>query len=107
MEIGVESGRIWGVAPVAVLVGVLYAIAIDYVQRHSYAEGYTWLEVVIGVGLTLVFVGMVYGPAVFLVTCCFFAFTGLPMIVTAARRYIIARRRVEEIRDDNKAERMA
>jgi glucose uptake protein GlcU len=107
MIIWEQLGRVWGVAPLALGAGIVYALIVDYLERNGHSEGYAWLEVVVGVAFTLAIGALVYGPEQFIGNIVFFAFTGLPMIITAAGRYFSARDYLKKAKHGNKKKTVA
>lgn len=76
---------------------ILFDRGISWLKRHGYDEGYVSLEVVAGVGYTLIFAGLFlwlagYGWRPVAVTVAFFIASGLPMIIGDIARYALARK---------------
>lgn len=99
-QLGSTSGVNWdAVLPVALgllLFGVAYSVLIAYLNRHGLNDGYTWLEVVVGVGVTLAAASFVVGWPVVLALFVLFAASGL--FVAIGDIYCYARARREERR---------
>ena len=93
---GAESGVNWGDVPAVALgllvFGIAYSILIHYLHRHGLNDGYTWLEVVIGVGVTLLAASLVVGWPVVLALLVLFGASGLFMVLGDIYRYARARR---------------
>lgn len=88
---GALSGRVLTMYPLALLVGVAYAWVIHRIESKARAEGYTWLEVVVGVVATLVLCVPVVGIEASLAVLSIFVATGVPMIAVTIYRYEQAR----------------
>lgn len=84
-------GQFAGVAPWALLVGIGYALLVHWLEEKGHAEGYTWLEVVVGVALTVAFAVPVVGWPAALAVLGLFVITGTPMIAATVWRYAQAR----------------
>lgn len=95
MESGIESGINWGAVPVAtlglLLFGVAYNALIHELSRRGHNEGYVWLEVVIGVAVTLLAAGPVVGWETVGVLFVLFAAAGLFPAAGDIYRYARAR----------------
>ena len=81
----------------ALITGIIYNLLVSWMHRHGYNEGYTWLQVVVGVTMTLIiaaaFLFLAGQPLlpVFIVFV-FFCLTGLPMAAGDIWRYMQARK---------------
>lgn len=90
MLIGIDFGAI------AVTVGVLLAFGTFYnwlvlqLHRCGYNDGYVWLEVVVGVSVTVFVAGFTLGWQTVLLLVIYFAASGLPMAAGDIWRYIRA-----------------
>lgn len=95
-QLGAESGVNWEAVPAVALgllgFGITYSIIIHYLHRHGLNDGYTWLEVVIGVGVTLLAASLVVGWPAVLALLVLFAASGLFMALGDIYRYARARR---------------
>lgn len=94
--LGGTSGVNWdAVLPVALgllLFGVAYNALIHQLHRSGLNEGYVWLEVVVGVGVTLAAASFVVGWPVVLALFVLFAASGLFVAIGDMYRYVKARR---------------
>lgn len=72
--------------------GIAYSILIHYLHRHGLNDGYTWLEVVIGVGVTLLTASIVVGWPAVLALLVLFAASGVFVALGDIYRYARARR---------------
>jgi hypothetical protein len=72
--------------------GVLYNILVGWLQKQGYDEGYTALEVVGGVAVSLLILALADWQAA-LITLIAFCFSGLPMVIGSIWRYAEARKR--------------
>lgn len=88
-----ESGRIWAAIAVLALFGVLYSWLVEYLHRHGYDDGFVWLEVVVGVGVTLAIGAAVVGIQAALYYLLFFAVSGTPLAIGNIIRHVRARKR--------------
>jgi hypothetical protein len=99
--IGIDSGNISGII---LTLGLLFGFGIGFnaiIERMGQdAEGFVWLEVTIGVLVTLMGVGvldaLINWNAAFIALLAFAA-SGSPMIVGDVNRYVKARRRLKEL----------
>lgn len=78
-----------------VLFGMAYNQAVAICERKGFLEGFTWLSVVVGVFVTLVFLALISWQWS-LVALGGFACSGLPMAAGGIWRYIEARKRGQE-----------
>ena len=96
-----ENGRILGaigVYSLALTFGIFYNWAIGIVERRKMLEGLTWLQVVVGVAVTLALATILIGIEILWVIGAFAA-SGLPMAIGSLYRYEVARQ------NERKAER--
>lgn len=95
-QLGAGSGVVWGAMPAValglMLFGLIYNALIHAMHRHGWNEGYVWLEVVIGVAVTLVAASFVVGWEVAAVLFILFAASGLAPAAGDMYRYARARR---------------
>ena len=70
--------------------GVAYNALVTWLERRGYAEGYTSLLVVGGVGVTLLAIAVVDGQAALLVFLAF-SCSGLPMVIGSWWRHVRSR----------------
>lgn len=91
MNGGELLGQFAGMAPWALLVAIGYALLVHWLEEKGHAEGYTWLEVVVGVAYTLAFAVPVVGWPATLAVVGLFVITGTPMIAATVWRYAQAR----------------
>lgn len=101
---GALSGRVLTFYPLALLVGILYAWAVHKIESKGRAEGYTWLEVVVGVVATLVLCAPVIGIEASVAVLSMFVATGVPMIAVTIYRYEQARGEARRALTDDYAE---
>lgn len=95
-QLGANSGVDWGSLPAAalglLLFGVVYHLIIHEFHRRGLNDGYVWLEVVIGVGVTLIVASFVVGWPAVLALFVLFAASGLLPAIGDMYRYVRARR---------------
>ncbi len=101
---GALSGRVLTFYPLALMVGVAYAWAVHALESRGRAEGYTWLEVVVGVVLTLILCAPVIGIEASVAVLSMFVATGVPMIAVTIYRYEVARGEARKALIDDDAE---
>jgi hypothetical protein len=93
---GATSGVNWAALPAValglLLFGVVFNLAISYLHRHGLNEGYVWLEVVIGVAVTLAAASFVVPLTVVAALFVLFAAAGLAPALGDIWRYVRARR---------------
>jgi len=102
MEIGLRLGVILAVYSILFVFGFLYNMAVEWVERHGYDEGYTALMVVIGVAVTLIGVAFIDSIAAAL-TFGAFAASGFWMVIGSWWRYVQTRRRSQQAMKDAQA----
>lgn len=92
---GGESGVNWDAAVVAalglLLFGLAYSALIHLLNRHGLNDGYVWLEVVVGVAVTLLAASFVVGWGMVAVLFLLFAASGLFPALGDIYRYARAR----------------
>lgn len=87
---------------IGLICGLLALFGLGFNHAYTRADatgstqGYTWLWVVVGTGVTLLGAGIVFGLATALVTFAMFAASGAPMAWGEISRYNAARRAVIE-----------
>lgn len=92
---GALAGRwpgILGAGGVLVLFSYVYNKLVAYLHRHGLNDGFVWLEVVVGVGATLIAGGFAIGWMNVLVLGFLFGCSGLWMVIGDIQRYVTARR---------------
>ena len=111
-QFGISSGVgdgvpvAWGVVPTAalglLLFGIVYNLIIHELHRRGLNDGYVWLEVVVGVGVTLVVASFVVGWPAVLALFVLFAASGLLPAIGDMYRYVRARRAESPRRNNGK-----
>jgi heme A synthase len=95
-DLGAESGVNWDALPATalalLLLGLAYSVLIHYSHRNGLNDGYVWLEVVVGVAMTLAAASYVVGWEVVVALFILFAASGLFMAVGDIYRHVRARR---------------
>lgn len=95
-QLGANPGVNWDALPAVglglLVFGIAYSVLIHYLHRHGLNDGYTWLEVVIGVAITLLAASVVVGWPVVLALAVLFASSGLFVALGDIFRYAQARR---------------
>ncbi len=91
-DIGSNSGAIWVTAVALIIFGYFYNRIIDYLHCHGYNDGLAWLEVVVGVAVTVAIAGFTVGWTAVLLLMLYFACSGLFMAGGDLWRYIKARK---------------
>jgi hypothetical protein len=81
-----ELGGFWAVFFLLFVFGLGFNWLVTWMHRHGHSDGYTWLLVVIGVGVTLLAAGPVVGWEPVLMMFALFAASGLPMAAGDAWR---------------------
>ena len=99
---GQQSGAIMATAVALLVFSYLYNIFINWLHRRGLNEGFTWLEVVIGVGVTLAAAIPLVGWRDILILFACFACSGFFMSAGDIWRYTRAReaerkRRVQQV----------
>lgn len=83
MELPVTFSIHWGALPATLLVGLAFGIVynaiVDWLTRRGWHEGFVWLEVVVGVAVTLILSACVIGLPAALAVAAVFVATGIPM----------------------------
>jgi len=90
---GTNLGAIAVTAVALLLFGSAYNRLVAELTRRGYADGYVWLEVVIGVAVTVIAAGATIGWPAALLMGIYFSASGLPMAVGDIWRHVQARRR--------------
>lgn len=72
--------------------GLAFNWLINLFNRHGLDDGFTWLLVVVGVGITVLAAGFTIGWTAVIVLFIYFAASGLPMAAGDIYRYAKARR---------------
>ena len=91
-EIGSQSGAIWVTFGALITFGYLYNEAINYAHRQGFNDGYTWLEVVVGVAVTITAAGFTVGWHNVILMLLYFIASGLFMSGGDIWRHVRARR---------------
>lgn len=99
---GIDSGALLGTMAALALFGILYNHGISYAQRRGWNDGYTWLEVVIGVGVVVAASAVVLGGPAAIALFLLFTAAGFPMAAGDIWRHVQAR--MAEIRDLKRGE---
>lgn len=79
------------------LFGLFFNLVTGRLQKAGFAEGYTWLLVVVGTAVTLIAAGILLGWEIFLVLLALFAASGSPMAAGDIYRYWQARKKEQEL----------
>jgi len=99
-ELGTSFGNDLGAIAVTAVglfaFGVAYNWLVIQLNRRGYDDGYTWLLVVVGVGVTVLAAGFTIGWLAVLVLLVYFAASGLPMALGNIYRHVKARRAEQE-----------
>ena len=77
--LGADLGAIAVTAVALFAFGIVYNWLVLQISRRGHSDGYTWLLVVIGVGITVIAAGFTIGWAVVLLLFVYFAASGTPM----------------------------
>jgi hypothetical protein len=72
--------------------GVIYNLLIAHFEKRGWLEGFTWMVVSAGVGVTVIALVTVSWQFTLIALGAFF-FSGLPMIIGAVGRYVARRER--------------
>ena len=88
---GTNTALIGAIALAGICFGVAYNYLINWMHRRGYNEGYVWLQVVIGVAVTLLLAIPLIGLQDVLLLLFLFACTGSPMSIGDIIRYLQAR----------------
>lgn len=95
-QLGVETGTNWDAVPVValglLLFGIGYNVLIHALHRRGLNEGYVWLEVVVGVAVTLAAASFVVGWQIAAALFLLFAASGVAPALGDMYRYVKARR---------------
>ena len=94
MEIGTVSGVI-PVLLILFLFGIGYNALVAWLIHHGYDEGYMWVIVAAGCGVTLLGLGIILPQAALLALATFTA-SGLPMAAGSWWRHVRSRRAAQE-----------
>lgn len=94
MSSGIGSGL--GILIGALAFGVLYDRVVGYLEGSGRAQGYTAIEVIGGVLVSLALAGLFIGLEAFLITLLVFALTGTPVAIGSFWRHTEARKRQDE-----------
>lgn len=89
---GTNLGAIAVTAVALLLFGSAYNWLVAELTRRGYADGYVWLEVVIGVAVTVIAAGATIGWPAALLLAIYFSASGLPMALGDIWRHVKARR---------------
>lgn len=93
---GIESGVNLDAVPVValglLLFGIGYNLLIHWLHRRGLNEGYVWLEVVVGVAVTLAAASFVIGWQAVVALFLLFAAAGVAPALGDMYRYVKARR---------------
>lgn len=92
MDSGINSGAIPAACLALLIFGFIYNLVVHAVSRRGLNEGYVWLEVVIGVAVTLIAAGFIIGWLNVAVLLLLFAASGLFPAGGDIHRYVQARR---------------
>ncbi len=93
----IDSGAVLATAVGLFFFGWLFNNVVNYLHREGLNEGFTWLEVVIGVGAVIVAAGFTLGWGTTILLFIYFAAAGFWMAVGDIWRGIRAKR--AEIRE--------
>lgn len=95
MNVGTPSGATWVVFGLLFVFGFLYNLAVDWLERKGYDEGYTSILVVFGVLVTLAGVAVIDVKAA---TLCLIAFaaSGSCMVLGGWWRHVRIREHGQE-----------
>lgn len=100
-QLGGGSGINWGALPFVALALLLFGIGFNWLinelHRRGLNDGYVWLEVVIGVCVTLVAASFVLGLQTAFILFLLFAASGLFPALGDIYRYVRARHAEKEI----------
>lgn len=88
-----NSGAIIATGAILFAFGTAYNWLVAELTRRGYADGYVWLEVVIGVAVTVVAAGPTIGWPAAILMGIYFSASGLPMAIGDIWRHVQARRR--------------
>lgn len=91
-DFGSNSGAIWVTAVLLIAFGYVYNRIIDKLHRDGLNDGYVWLEVVVGVAITVGAAGFTIGWFNAALMFGYFACSGLFMAVGDIWRHVRARR---------------
>lgn len=91
-----ESGRLLGAIGVLFGLGVIYNLAVDWLGRNGYVEGYASILVVGGTAVVLIFALPLIGLKAFVQLLALFAAAGAPMAMGSMQRYASKRRQFAE-----------
>lgn len=89
---GINWDAIWVTSAALLAFGTLYNYLVLHLSRRGHNDGYTWLLVVIGVGITILAAGFTIGWTAVILLGIYFAASGLPMAIGDIYRHILARR---------------
>ena len=99
-RLGADPGVNWDALTVVALGLFVFGIGFNYIihelHRRGLNDGYVWLEVVVGVGVTLAAASFVVGWQIAAVLFVLFAASGLFPAVGDIYRYVRARRAESE-----------
>ncbi len=100
-QLGGSSGINWDSLPIVALALFLFGIGFNWLinelHRRGLNDGYVWLEVVIGVGVTLAAASFIIGLQTAFILFLLFAASGLFPALGDIYRYIRARHAEREL----------
>lgn len=94
MQIGTVSGVI-PVLLILFLFGIGYNALVAWLIHHGYDEGYMWVIVAIGVGVTLIGLALIM-PSAAVLALATFAASGLPMAAGSWWRHVRSRKTAQD-----------
>lgn len=102
--IELDFSRISAIYIALMIFGVVYNLVISRLEKRGYLEGFTWMAVAVGTGVTVFAVAMISWQCA-VIALGAFVFSGAPMIIGAISRYVLSRERsqralIDEIGND-------
>ena len=95
MTIRLDSGLILAVLMGLFVFGLGYNVLVSWLIHHGYDEGYMWVIVAIGVGVTLIGLALIM-PLAAVLALVTFAASGLPMAVGSWWRHVRSRQAAQD-----------
>jgi len=96
-SLGTQSGAIWVTAVSLLVFGYAYNLLVNWLHRNGFDDGFTWLEVVFGVAITVMAAGFTIGWGNVALVFIYFVCSGLFMAAGDINRYVQARKKENDL----------